>query len=496
MNNIEQALPAEAAADGQWDVRFSPGRQPQGRWRWTGKGSVTIRSDGIELQGRRHRYFWFSAPQRVELTTAQIRNATASGAMVSFEAVVSEGKREVVRLRAADAHAASALAAALPTACTADFARVRTEQQAFSKALQQLGTRSVVTPILVAVNVLVYVAAASNGAGWLTAQPVVLIHWGTNYGPATLSGEWWRLFTSMFVHFGLLHIALNMWVLIALGPQVERLFGSACYLLLYLFAGLCGSVASLWWHSGINSAGASGAIFGVIAGLLAFTLNPATRLPASITGNQRTSALVFIFYNLANGFGHQGIDNACHVGGLLGGLMMGWVLAQPLDPEAREAQPVRLAVATALGAVILAAAIWPLARRPHPTRAEVNFRVDIFSIGTDEAAAQSRARELDQSRQRQEITQVQWGRQIASTLIPTWVAMESRINNDALPPNSGLLPVRQALLAYLDERRQALALLSQAGIRDNAWDFHQGGEMMSRSNEAAGRAGRLIAAMQ
>ena len=143
----------------------------------------------------------------------------------------------------------------------------------------------------------------------------------------------------MFLHFGLLHIALNMWVLIALGPQVERLFGSACYLLLYLFSGLCGSVASLWWHPGINSAGASGAIFGVIAGLLAFTLNPATRLPASITGNQRTSALVFIFYNLANGFGHQGIDNACHVGGLLGGLLMGWLLAQPWIPKPGRSNP-------------------------------------------------------------------------------------------------------------------------------------------------------------
>ena len=126
MNNIEQALPAQAPAGGQWDVRFSPGRQPQGRWRWSGKGSITIGSGGIGLQGRRHRNFWFSAPQRIELTNAQIRNVTAIGPMVSFEAVVSEGKPEVVRLRATDAHAASALAAALPSACTADFARVRT----------------------------------------------------------------------------------------------------------------------------------------------------------------------------------------------------------------------------------------------------------------------------------------------------------------------------------------------------------------------------------
>jgi len=327
-----------------------------------------VNTGGIELEGYRRRVLWIPAKQRVELSPSQVRNVVVTGRVVRFEADREDGKSESVRLRAADAEAAAKLAEALPKTCTAAFARARAEQQAFTHALERLGTRPIVTPVLIALNVLVYVAAASQGAGWVDAKPAVLIHWGTNFGPLTLGGEWWRLFTSMFVHFGLVHIALNMWVLAALGPRVERLFGSTCYVILYVFAGLCGSLASLWWHPWINSAGASGAIFGVIGGLLAFAINPATRLPASITTNERTSAVVFIFYNLIYGFGHQGIDNACHIGGLVGGLMMGWLLAQPLDPEARRAQSHRLFLGSAGGLALVLALAWSLAHRAHFTR--------------------------------------------------------------------------------------------------------------------------------
>lgn len=502
MNNIDPARPASRDVTAQWQVRFLPsgtrgalGNRSRGRWRWTGKGSIEVGPDAIELQGRRQRAVG-TVKQRIELTPAQVRNVAVVGPVVRFEVLADEGKPELVRLRAAGAQAAKTLADALPTTRTPEFARTQTEQQAFDTAMQQLGTRALITPILVAVNVLVYVAAASNGAGWVTAQPLVLIHWGTNYGPATLSGEWWRLFTSMFLHFGLVHIALNMWVLIALGPRVERLFGSASYLLLYLFAGLCGSVASLWWHPAVNSAGASGAIFGVIAGLLAFALKPATRLPASITANQRTSAAVFIFYNLVYGFGHQGIDNACHVGGLLGGLAMGWLLAQPIDPAARQEQPRRLALAVALGAATLLLVTWPLARRSRMTPAEAAFRLDVLSIGADESRATSRARELVQDVKQHKITDAQWGEQIAGSVIPIWAAMEDRVKRDTLPAESSLNPLRQALLDYLDQRRQAVGLLSKAATDNDASELRRGQEMMSRSNEAAKRAGRMIAAIQ
>jgi rhomboid protease GluP len=174
-----------------------------------------------------------------------------------------------------------------------------------------------------------------------------------------LKGEWWRLFTAMFLHFGLIHLAFNMWVLWSLGQLTERLFGSAYFLVLYLFSGLCGSLGSLYWHPDVNSAGASGAIFGVMGGLFALMVKPATRIPPSIAVAQRNSALIFIAYNLFNGL-RPGIDNAAHIGGLLGGFAMGWALARPVDVEARQDPLPRLAVAAAIGATVLVALAWPL----------------------------------------------------------------------------------------------------------------------------------------
>ncbi|HEV2441355.1 MAG TPA: rhomboid family intramembrane serine protease [Steroidobacteraceae bacterium] len=501
-HDADPTPPVEPAAPGRWAIRFLTSSQrtawsktPSSRWRWTGKGTLAIGTAGIQLQGLRHRFMWLPAKQQVELTSAQIRNVAVTGRIVRFEAeaAAAAGKLEPVRFAAANAAAARAIAEALPPTCTPEFARIKAEQEAFANALQQLGTRPWVTWALVAANVLVYLAAASHGAGWLVAEPVTLIHWGTNYGPATLSGEWWRLFTSMFLHFGLMHIALNMWALAALGPRIERLFGSWCYALLYLFAGLSGSLASIWWDPGVNSAGASGAIFGLIGGWLAFVLNPATRLPASITGSQRASAFAFILYNLMYGVGHQGIDNACHIGGLIGGILMGWLLAQPLDSEARREQPQRLARGIALGAVALIALAWPLARRPHLSAAEVAFRVDILWFGTQETEAVDRTRELASRYKQHQITDHAWGNELATTVIPTWQAMEARLNVDTLPSSSSLNPLRQALLTYVDSRRQALEFFSKAALTNNAWDNQRGQKFMAQSNDQAAQVRQLLA---
>jgi membrane associated rhomboid family serine protease len=498
MNNVGQVLPVAPAAAARWAVRFLPlqrtgwGKTPTSRWRWTGKGAVSVSAAGIELGGYRRRILWIPAKQRVELTPSQVRNVAVTGRVVRFEADGERGKSETVRLRAADAEAATRLAEALPRTCTPAFARTQAEQQAFTRALEQLGTRPIVTWVLIALNVAVYLAAASQGAGWLVAKPAVLIHWGTNFGPLTLAGQWWRLFTSMFVHFGLVHIALNMWVLAALGPRVERLFGSTCYLILYVFAGLCGSLASLWWHPAVNSAGASGAIFGVIGGLLAFAINPATRLPASITANERTSAVVFILYNLMYGFGHQGIDNACHVGGLVGGLMMGWLLAQPLDPEARRAQSHRLYLGTALGLASLLALAWPLARRAHFTQADAVFEEDLLSIGPEETQAVSQMQKLAQKLQSHQITQFTWADETSKTVIPLWVTMEGQIKAHLLPASSPNAALRTALLTYLDERRQGLQWLAKGEHFNDNSEMQRGAALMRQSDAAARQVRALI----
>ena len=359
---------------GHWRVHFLLGRagawgRPSSKWKFVGKGDLSTDRGQLTIDGLRHRFFWVSAKQTVQTGLRQVRNVVVTGRLVEFEVALEgiEGNRnEAVRVRAGDVQAAQEIAAALPTARSDEFARKQDEALLFNQALDQLGTQPVVTTALVAANVAWFLIVASRGGGFLIPQPYVLIHFGSNFGPATLTGEWWRLFSSMFVHFGFLHLALNMWVLWSVGRLIERMFGSLHYALLYLFAGLCGSLASLWWHPLVNSAGASGAIFGLLGGLLAFALNPATGMPTTIAASQRRIGLAFIAYNLLNGFSHHAIDNACHLGGLAGGFLMGWMLARPLDITAREKSASRFTQSAVLGFAAVLGLAWSLTLRPPP----------------------------------------------------------------------------------------------------------------------------------
>ena len=173
------------------------------------------------------------------------------------------------------------------------------------------------------------------GADLMNPNPAIHIRFGSNFGPLTWTGEEWRLLTSAFLHFGLIHIALNMFALYQGGGLVERLFGSTRFALIYLLSALSGSVASGWWDPLRNSAGASGAIFGVYGALLAFMAVRRADIPPSMLKSISSSALLFCLYSLVIGAAHPLIDNACHVGGLLGGFVAGVILARPFTLEAR-----------------------------------------------------------------------------------------------------------------------------------------------------------------
>jgi rhomboid protease GluP len=137
-----------------------------------------------------------------------------------------------------------------------------------------------------------------------------------------------------------------MFALYQAGGLVERLYGSTRFALIYLLSALSGSVASGWWDPLRNSAGASGAIFGVYGALLAFMAVRRVDIPPSMLKSISNSALVFCLYSLVIGAAHPLIDNACHVGGLLGGFVAGAILARPFNIEARAArQPARLLLA-------------------------------------------------------------------------------------------------------------------------------------------------------
>jgi membrane associated rhomboid family serine protease len=197
-----------------------------------------------------------------------------------------------------------------------------------------------VTPALVAVNVLVFVLMVASGVSLTEPTVEDLLSWGADYGPRTTGGEWWRTVTCLFVHIGVIHILLNMSVLAAAGPLVERMVGNVGFLVLYLVSGLCGSFVSLLWHPLTVCAGASGAIFGVFGALMGLLLRRRGSVPREALVRLRNSGLAFLLFNLVFGAMQTHVDTAAHVGGLAGGFLGGIVLSPAFGREARARRPV------------------------------------------------------------------------------------------------------------------------------------------------------------
>lgn len=233
----------------------------------------------------------------------------------------------------------------------------------FWQRLLEVTPRTYVTSAIVGVNAAVFLLLSLDSGSLFSPGGEALVDWGANFGPFTLDGQWWRLLTCTFVHIGIIHIGLNMWVLWDMGQLVERLAGNVGFLLLYLLSGLFGSLASVYWNPMVLSAGASGAVFGSFGGLMGFALLRGDSIPKSILGRLRNSGTTFLFYNLLFGFSIPGIDMAAHLGGLASGFACGLILSQPLDQVSSRTRTWRNCVMLAVGAAGLLVA-WLAAPAP------------------------------------------------------------------------------------------------------------------------------------
>jgi len=187
-----------------------------------------------------------------------------------------------------------------------------------------------ITPLLIAANVVVFVAMLFSGAGLWHSQNGVQLAWGANFGPATQDGEWWRLGSALFLHFGLLHVALNMFALWDAGQWVERMYGYFRFAMIYFAAGLAGNLLSLVVHAGhAVSGGASGAIFGLYGALLSYLWLERSRLQPGEFRWLFWAAIGFSIATIIFGLLVPGIDNAAHIGGLIAGLLTGVLLIKP-----------------------------------------------------------------------------------------------------------------------------------------------------------------------
>lgn len=184
--------------------------------------------------------------------------------------------------------------------------------------------RPFITYILLGAIGLMFVLETVLG-GSTNRQVLVLL--GANYGPGIMEGQVWRLFASMFLHIGIAHLAFNAYALFIFGLEMERLYNPSRFLIVYILSGLFGSLTSFATKGPlVLSAGASGAIFGVIGMNLAYFLLHRDALGRF--GKARVqSTLVIIAINLLFGFTIPGIDNMAHIGGLVAGFVLGFGLA-------------------------------------------------------------------------------------------------------------------------------------------------------------------------
>jgi membrane associated rhomboid family serine protease len=212
-------------------------------------------------------------------------------------------------------------------------------------APEQSNGNPIVTWTLIGLNVLMFIVPAVASPSWLwKPTSKQLLDWGADFGPLSLHGEWWRLVTCCFLHLGVIHIAMNMFILLQAGAFAEALFGRVRFLLLYLLAGIGGSLASAFRQPPVVSVGASGAIFGVYGAILAFLLMQRRAVNPESAGKIAKGAGVFLVYNLAFGVAVPGVDLSAHLGGLVAGFLVGLPLARPLTPGRQKSYPLRSAL--------------------------------------------------------------------------------------------------------------------------------------------------------
>lgn len=323
-----------------------------------------------------------------------------------------------------------------------------------------------ITVGLLAANVVVFALMLLAGAGFWHTPNGVQLAWGANFGPATQDGQWWRLFTALFIHFGAVHLVLNMWALWDVGRLVEQLYGRWRFALLYTVGGLLGNLLSLVLHGNqAVSGGASGAIFSLYGALLVFLWRERRNVEPAEFRWLFGGAVVFSSLMLGVGFIVEGIDNAAHGGGLLGGALMGLVLALRWGKAGVAPSPYLAWATAALMMVGTAALVWRLPEPSYRLGEEKKAREAIQQfLGEDQRTSKRMGSLLsDRSNNSQSFEELagEIDAEVATVYERSFEQLMAAQPGGAAPSASKL----QLLQSYANERAEAARELSQ-GLRE------------------------------
>lgn len=186
---------------------------------------------------------------------------------------------------------------------------------------------------IIAINVIMYAVTAYLSFAYASgsifnSDTDVLILLGAKVNELIASGQYYRLISCMFLHGGLVHLGVNMYSLHAIGPMVEKVYGRAKYIIIYLFAGICASIFSYLFSTSV-SIGASGAIFGTLGAVLVFAIKSKGKAGSGFI----RSILSVIFINIFIGATLPNIDNFAHIGGLIGGMLIAFLVSFRTEVE-------------------------------------------------------------------------------------------------------------------------------------------------------------------
>jgi membrane associated rhomboid family serine protease len=229
-----------------------------------------------------------------------------------------------------------------------------------ARARLRIGSRAGITSVLLVANIAMFVVEVLTGAatGFQTGNKIVNL--GALVPQLVADGQYWRLFTAMFLHANLLHLAFNMYALYLFGNLIEDALGTARFVLIYVLCGLLASITSFAFSSPFQvGVGASGAIFGLLGAWVAYNFR---RRGSALAAANLQTALLIVGINVFLGFSIPGIDNFAHLGGLASGAVAGW-LAEGFGP--RNVRPyVQAAGFAALILIGVAVTAWRVSTLP------------------------------------------------------------------------------------------------------------------------------------
>jgi membrane associated rhomboid family serine protease len=350
--------------------------------------------------------------------------------------------------------------------------------RAFDQTLDASTPRVVVTYAIIAANVLVYLLMCLSGADPFKPSAADLLAWGADYGPRTASGQWWRLASAMFVHIGFRHLMYNLIAVAYVGPLVERMLGNVGFALLYLAAGVAGSLFALYVNPVQIHAGASGAVFGAYGALFVLLLRRHQGIPEQVASNLKRFVLIFIAFNLVYSL-LPGISFGAHLGGVVTGFVAGWLLAESRAARVGAGRPARNATLAACALVLGGPAFIALG---------VHYRnLDELVAALDRAQATMQAfkqavREVDRNQR----TEAELAEAIERKFLPEWISTRASLATMRGLPTTLAVEVApivdgmrlreaawQARLEYTREQRaQQQRKRPSTGGSGGSWSIH------------------------